>query len=98
MNLRYESDVATAHAATRSQKRGIPPLILEWLMAYGEEQPDHHGARVVYFTKESRRRIGQVNGDMIVRRLRELLDTYAVISGDGRMITCGHRFKKINKN
>ena len=72
MNLQSGHTETNTHAASRAQKRGIPPLILEWLVAYGEEQPDHHGARVVYFTKRSRQRIAQDKGDMIVRRLHDL--------------------------
>ena len=89
---------ASRHAATRAQKRGIPPLIVDWLIAYGEEESANRGARVVYFTKRSRKQIARDNGEMIVRRLHGLMNTYAVIASDGSLITCGHRFKKINKN
>lgn len=98
MTLHSENTGVSRHASARTQQRGIPPLILDWLIAYGEEQPDHHGARVVYFTKRSRQRISQDAGDIIVRRLHEFLDAYAVIAADGCVITCGHRFKKIYKH
>ena len=98
MNMQSGYVGASRHAATRAQKRGIPPLIVEWLIAYGEEQSASSGARVVYFTKHSRKRIAQDNGDLIVRRLNGLMNSYAVIASDGSLITCGHRFKKINKS
>lgn len=98
MNLQSGYAGASRHAVTRAQQRGIPPLIVEWLIAYGEEQPANRGARVVYFTKRSRKRIAQDNGDLIVRRLLGLLNAYAVIASDGQLITCGHRIKKINKS
>jgi hypothetical protein len=34
----------TYHAATRSQQRCVPPLIMQWLDQFGEEQYDGHGA------------------------------------------------------
>lgn len=98
MNLQSGYAGASRHAVGRAQKRGIPPLIVEWLIAYGEEQPDNRGARVMYFTKRSRKRLAHDKGDMIVRRLHGLLNAYAVIASNGQMITCGHRFRKINKN
>lgn len=85
------------HATQRTQQRGIPPLIIEWLMDYGEEQPDHHGARIVYFTKKSRQHISKDKGEIAVRRFHEFMNIYAVITMDGQMITCGHRFKKIHR-
>lgn len=97
MNVQSGFAGASQHAAVRAQQRGIPPLIVQWLIAYGEEQPDNKGARVVYFTKRSRKRIARENGDMVVRRLHDFLNAYAVIASDGQLITCGHRVKKINR-
>lgn len=45
----------TTHAAIRSQQRGIPPLIMEWLDQFGEEYYDGHGAIIRRFTRTSRR-------------------------------------------
>ena len=48
----------TYHATIRSQQRGIPPLILQWLDLYGEEEYDGHGAVIRYFSRASRRAPG----------------------------------------
>jgi len=40
----------TQHAATRSQQRGIPPIVSTWLLDYGEEIYDGHGGIVRCFT------------------------------------------------
>lgn len=83
------------HALTRLQQRGIPPLIIQWLEAYGEEQHDHHGAIVLHFSKRSRRRLEQNVGAVPLRRLNEWMDSYAVIGTDGALITAGTRWKRI---
>ncbi len=84
------------HAATRQQQRGIPPLIMEWLSNYGACRHDHRGAEVRYFDKQSRKALARDVGEEIVNRLSALLDTYAVISDSGTVITVGHRFKRVN--
>ena len=85
----------TKHAAIRQQQRGIPPLIMEWLTNYGTASHDHHGAEVLYFDKHSRKALAKAVGEDIVSRLSGLLDTYAVISNDGAIVTVGHRFKRV---
>jgi len=87
----------TQHSSIRAQQRGIPPLIVNWLLAYGEEEYDQHGARVVYFSKRSRKSLEHDAGDAVVRRLADYMDAYAVVSGDGQLITCGHRTKRIQR-
>lgn len=85
----------TKHAAARQQQRGIPPLIMEWLTAYGTTCHDHHGAEILYFDKQSRKALAKSVGDEVVSQLSGLLDTYAVVSSDGAIITVGHRIKRI---
>ncbi len=85
----------TRHATIRQQQRGIPPLIMEWLTSYGTSSHDHHGAEVLYFDKCSRKALAKAVGEEIVNRLSGLLDTYAVVSGSGTIITTGHRFKRV---
>ncbi len=85
----------TKHAVERQQQRGIPPLIMEWLTHYGTTCHDHHGAEILYFDKQSRKALARSVGDEVVSRLGGLLDTYAVVSSDGAIITVGHRIKRI---
>jgi hypothetical protein len=92
------SQLNTQHSSIRAQQRGIPPLIVNWLLAYGEEEHDQHGARLIYFSKRSRKSLEHEAGEAIVRRLSEYLDVYAVVSNDGQVITCGHRIKKIQRH
>jgi len=85
----------TKHADTRQQQRGIPPLILEWLTSYGTTSHDHHGTEIRYFDKRSRKALARAVGEEIVSHLSALLDTYAVVSGSGAVITVGHRFRRV---
>jgi hypothetical protein len=86
------------HASCRAQQRGIPGVVLEWLFDYGESQPDHRGAEVLYFTNKSRQQIDRSEGSAAIRRFNEFMNSYAVVGRDGSLITCGHRVKKINRH
>jgi hypothetical protein len=89
---------ACTHAAVRAQQRGLPPLIDQWLDQFGEEAYDDHGGIVRYFSHGSRRALERTFGRAAVRKLAEYLDAYKVEdSHDGRPITTGHRFKRINR-
>jgi hypothetical protein len=84
------------HAAKQAQRRGIPPLIDEWLDSYGEEVYDGHGATVRYFSKRSIREMEKAYGSLPVRKLSEWHDAYKVVSiDDGTVITIGHRRRRL---
>lgn len=86
----------TNHAVIRSQQRGIPPLIREWLIDFGEEIYDHRGAILYFFNRDSRRKLERNFGRESIRRFHEWLDAYVVVSAtDGVLITVGKHYKKI---
>lgn len=85
----------TTHASARIQQRGVSPLIVEWLLEFGAEEPAPGGAIRRYFDKAARRRLAQAFGSQVVDRLGDLLSTYLVQSNEGdRVITVGHRLKR----
>ncbi len=84
----------TKHAHARSQQRGIPPLIVDWLLELGVHKT-YAGAEVVYFDKRSRERLRRYAGRQALSKLDGLLDIYAVVSNDGCVLTIGHRTKRI---
>jgi hypothetical protein len=86
----------TRHARHRASTRGIPPLIIEWLSAYGAERHDGHGGVVRYFSHDSVRRLKRDVGGQLVRQLRKYLRAY-VVEGidDGSMITVGWRDRRV---
>lgn len=85
------------HTTARAQQRGIPPLIDQFLEAYGQEQHDGHGALILYLNKESIRRMERDMGRRPVARLSEWLDAYKVRTTDGKTITIGHRYRRIRR-
>ena len=83
----------TQHANQRSQQRGIPPLIQQWLLDYGEENFNERGMIIRYFTARSIRRMERDFGRDPVRRLSEYLRCYLIESAhDGAVITVGKRY------
>ncbi len=97
MPLDTRTPRTSRHAEVRSRQRGIPPLILDWLVRYGNREHDGHGAEVHFFDRAARRRLGQVAGDAALGRLGDLLDAYAVVSADGAVVTVGHRYRRIRR-
>lgn len=85
------------HAAIRSQQRGIPQLIIDWLITYGAVATAGRGASTHYFDHHARRRLSQDVGVRVVTLLGRLMDAYLVMSHDGTIITVGHRFKAIHR-
>ena len=85
------------HARTRMQQRGLPPLVLHWLDAYGNESHDGRGAVIRHFTRQSRRRLERDIGREPVRRMHEFLNAYAVYGSDGTLITAGHRYDRVRR-
>jgi len=84
----------TSYALERSQQRCIPPLIIHWLCQYGSRKRNHNGTILCYFDKKSMHLISSDVGQVVIRRLSDLMNAYLVIAGD-QIITVGHRYKRI---
>jgi len=81
----------TRHADTRSQQRGIPPLVSQWLEQYGREEYDGRGGVRLYFDKRSIRAMERDFGREPVRRMESYLHSFKILSTrDGTTITIGH--------
>lgn len=91
-------DHLTQHAAARMQQRGIKEQTLECLVRFGSRSYDHQGGMVVYFDKQSRRRMKDNLGNQQLRSIESQMDAYAVISEHGDVVTVGHRTKRINRH
>jgi hypothetical protein len=86
----------TQHADRRSSQRGIPPLIIQWLLLYGEECRDQHGCLIRFFSHRSVRRLRRDVGSQPIRELRKYLNAYAVEGGDtGAIVTVGWRYRRV---
>ena len=62
------------HAAIRSQQRGIPQLIIDWLITYGAVATDGRGASTHYFDHHARCRLSQDVGVRVAAAMRGLPD------------------------
>jgi hypothetical protein len=70
-------------------------MIDQYLDQYGQEEYGGHGARILYFNKNSIKNMERDLGRRPVSRLAEWFGTYKVISRDGRTITLGHRTRRL---
>ena len=86
----------TNHAKVRTQQRGIPPLIVDFIYRYGQAVRSN-GADVYCLNKLSRKKLKQDIGSIVYRRIRDLLDTYIVVSDSGYLITAAKRYKRIKE-
>lgn len=89
----------TQHAQVRAQQRGIPPLLIQWLIEFGSEAKAPGGAMRLHFDRAARKRLAKAVGAQIVDRLGSLLDAYLVEANEtGRVITVAHRIDRIRKH
>ncbi len=87
-----------SHAEVRAQQRSVPPLVIQWLDQFGEESYDGHGGIIRFFSSTSIRAMEREFGCAPVRKLSEYFRTYKVESShNGKIITIGHRSKRINR-
>ena len=87
------------HASRRMQQRSIPPMVLEWLLDYGEEEYDGRGAILRYFGRRSVKRLERLQGRPLMRQMKGYQRAYAVAScNDATLITVGWRTKKIRRS
>ena len=85
----------TIHALQRCQQRGISPFVIDLLFRFGCYEHDNSGAEVIYFDKRAKRNIERYTGGAL-GKLSEHMNSYAVVA-DGRVVTVGSRYKKINR-
>lgn len=88
----------TQHAEARMQQRGIRSTIVESLLDYGTIMYDHRGAALVFFDRKAKTRLLRNVGRARYRVMEKQLNTYAVVSHDGSVVTVGHRSKRIPRH
>ena len=89
---------STEHATTRMHQRSFPPIVIDWLDEFGEEQFDGRGGVVSYFSRKSKRRLERTFGRRFVAENAKYLDRYVVRSTtDGAVITVGILTKPIRR-
>jgi hypothetical protein len=84
------------HAQYRMRERGVPPLVVDWLLQFGQMHFDHRGGIIYFFDKHSRRRLEKAVGPRVVSHLSGYLNSYAVSSAsDERLVTVGRRYRRL---
>lgn len=85
----------THHAQARMQQRGIRSDEVDCLLRFGRTEYDHHGSRVLYFDRGALKGMAARLGGRTADRLGGL---YAVVGGDGAVLTVGHRTRRIRRH
>lgn len=88
----------TKHAIKRLQQRGIPANIVDLLLNFGKIDSGHKGADVYFFDKAGKQCAKHNLHQAGVKQVDHHLNSYLVVSGDGSVITAGHRTKRINRH
>ena len=86
------------HAVAQMQQRAISELTIDYLIEWGRKAYDHKGAVIRYFDKASRNELLRHVGENHAKQLERQLDAYIVVSTSGKIITVGHRYKRINRH
>ena len=74
------------HARQRMKDRSIPPSIVEALLDFGERTACGEGAEMCFFTKRAWRRFSAYLGSE-ARHFERYRSTYAIVAGDGLVVT-----------
>lgn len=82
------------HAQMRCQQRSIPKFVLDLLLEHGN-RGRHRGADVYYFDKQAHKRLKKELGKRVYNRLSDMMNVYAVVSEDERVITGCKRTKRL---
>lgn len=85
------------HAKTRCQQRCIPPMLVDLLLRFGVTERAPGKADKVFFNRTARKQIKAYAGPL-AGQLDQHLDIYAVVSGDGAVVTIGHRQERIRRH
>lgn len=88
----------TRHADIRVQQRGVNRDVLDCLLAYGRHEPDHKGCRIVTFDCKTPQAISRYEPSNVRAKAADSRNLYAVVNGDGVVITAGHRFRRIPRD
>ncbi|TIW20664.1 MAG: hypothetical protein E5V63_31070 [Mesorhizobium sp.] len=83
----------THHAEIRCQQRGIKAEVVDAILAYGHRKR-RHGADVYFMDGRGRARAEEELGRKYAR-LSDRLNSYLVMSDDGKIITAAKRTRRL---
>jgi hypothetical protein len=85
------------HANKRAQQRAIPPMLIDLLIQFGQQEKSGDGTAKVFFDKRARKRLRAYAGPL-AGLLEQHLDVYAVVAPDQQVITVAHRQERISRH
>ena len=88
--------IVSRHAQARMQQRGIARSAVDYLLDFGREHHDHHGAVVMMLDRAATRRIARFCPAR-AGELDALRGLYAVVASDGCVCTVGHRTRRLRR-
>ena len=91
-------ELMTQHATIRMQQRGIKENTLDCLFEFGSKMHDRRGCIIVFFDKQARKRLKETSDLNQAKLIESQMDTYAVVSIRGEILTVGHRIKRITRH
>lgn len=84
------------HAQARMQQRAISAEALERLLDFGTVRHLARDKEIVFFDKKARKRLAR-SDRALAREAERLVRTYAVLGGNGIVVTVGHRYRRIQR-
>lgn len=87
----------TAHARARMQQRGISAAALDALLDFGRTTRAGRGRELVFFDRKAREHLERAKA-LAAGEATRVCNSYAIIGSDGKVITVGHRFRRIARD
>jgi len=84
------------HAQSRMQQRAISAEALERLLDFGSVKHLARDKEIVFFDKKAKKRLAKADA-RLAREADRLVRTYAVLGGNGIVITVGHRYRRVRR-
>lgn len=86
------------HALIRVQQRGVDREILDCLLAYGRQEPDHKGCQIVTFDGKAFEKLAKFEPKKIAAKASAVKNLYAIVDSSGVLVTAGHRFRPVRRD
>lgn len=86
------------HATVRMQQRGIDPATIDYLLAFGDEKIANDGATIIYFDKSTKKKLFEQIEKTERVKLEHSANAYLVMGYDGKIVTVGHRTRRLMKH
>lgn len=88
----------TTHAEQRAQQRGIPQILIDYLLHFGMARQAHDNCRQYYLTQKSLKRARKALDKKDYLLLEKKSNCYLVLNEDeGVVITMGYVNKRIKR-